>query len=148
MFCNCYALKTLDLSNFDTSSVTTMESMFAYCTGLKSVNVSSFNTSKVKNMNFMFLDCNSLTSLDLSSFSTESLKDTYQMFNRCFAISTIYVSDRWSNENIINRQWMFGASPNLCGGNGTKFTTGSDSTTYARIDTAEAPGYFTYKAAE
>ena len=96
----------------------------------------------------MFLECTGLTSLDLSSFSTESLKDTNQMFNRCYAISTIYVSDRWSNKNITNRAWMFGASPNLCGGNGTKFTQGIASTTYARIDTAEAPGYFTYKAAE
>ena len=148
MFNSCNSLTSLDVSNFDTSSVTTMKSMFAYCTGLKSVNVSSFNTSKVKNMNFMFLECSKITSLDLSSFSTESLKDTDQMFNRCYAISTIYVSDRWSNKNIINRRWMFGASPKLCGGNGTKFTAGNDSTTYARIDTAEAPGYFTYKAAE
>ena len=149
MFTSCSSLTSLDLSNFDTSSVTTMESMFGYCRSLKSVNVSSFNTSEVKNMNFMFLDCNSLTSLDLSSFSTESLKDTNQMFNRCYAISTIYVSDRWSNKNIINRPWMFGASPKLCGGNGTKFTADNDSSkTYARIDTAEAPGYFTYKAAE
>ena len=148
MFNSCNSLTSLDVSNFDTSSVTTMKSMFAYCTGLKSVNVSSFNTSKVKNMNFMFLECSKITSLDLSSFSTESLKDTDQMFNRCYAISTIYVSDRWSNKNIINRRWMFGASPNLCGGNGTKFTAGNHSTTYARIDTAEAPGYFTYKAAE
>ena len=148
MFNSCNSLTSLDVSNFDTSSVTTMKSMFAYCTGLKSVNVSSFNTSKVTNMNYMFLECSKITSLDLSSFSTESLKDTDQMFNRCYAISTIYVSDRWSNKNITNRQWMFGASPNLCGGNGTKFTAGNDSTTYARIDTAEAPGYFTYKAAE
>lgn len=134
MFNVCNSLTSLDVSSFDTSSVTTMESMFAYCSSLKSVNVSSFNTSKVKNMNYMFLDNSALTSLDLSSFSTESLKDTSQMFNRCYAISTIYVSDRWSNKNIINRRWMFGASPKLRGGNGTKFTTGSDSTTYARID--------------
>ena len=148
MFYNCKSLTSLDVSNFDTSSVTNMLTMFNNCCSLTSLDVSSFNTSKVTNMNYMFLDCHVLTSLDLSSFSTESLKDASQMFNRCYAISTIYVSDRWSNKNIINRSWMFGASPKLCGGNGTKFTAGNDSTTYARIDTAEAPGYFTYKAAE
>ena len=35
----------------------------------------------------------------------------------------------------------------ITGGNGTKFDSGHTDSEYARIDTAEAPGYFTAKTA-
>jgi surface protein len=38
MFQGCSSLTSLDLSNFDTSNVTAMASMFATCTNLTSLN--------------------------------------------------------------------------------------------------------------
>ena len=44
----------IDLSNFDTSQVTNMNSMFERMTNLTTLNVSNFNTSKVTDMIYMF----------------------------------------------------------------------------------------------
>lgn len=41
------AVKSLDLSHFDTSSVTSMRGMFGNCSLLEEVDISSFDTSNV-----------------------------------------------------------------------------------------------------
>ena len=40
---------------------------------------------------------------------------------------------------------MFTNCTSLVGGNGTTYNSNMDGITYARIDTADNPGYFTYK---
>ena len=53
-FNDCSSLTGLDLSGFDTSSVTSMYIMFYGCESLTHLNLTSFDTSKVTNMDFMF----------------------------------------------------------------------------------------------
>ena len=89
MFSECYHLKSLDLSNFDTSNVTTMRSMFNWCKSLMSLDLSSFNTSKVTNMHYMFYDCNSLASLDISSFDFSNVKDADAMLDNCSSLTDL-----------------------------------------------------------
>lgn len=43
--------------------------MFERCSSLTSLDVSNFNTSNVTAMSSMFYDCSSLTGLDVSNFS-------------------------------------------------------------------------------
>ena len=43
MFFACYNLTSLDLSRFNTSSLTTTDDMFGNCTNLKYLDISSFN---------------------------------------------------------------------------------------------------------
>ena len=53
MFSGCQSLKFLDLSNFDTSLVTNMNSMFSGCQALEYLDISKFNmiiTSTAENM--------------------------------------------------------------------------------------------------
>jgi len=50
MFLGDNKLEEVDVSNFDTSNVTSMFEMFAYCYPLKRVDVSSFVTNKVTDM--------------------------------------------------------------------------------------------------
>ena len=50
MFAQCYSLKTLDLSSFNTSKVTNMSWMFFYCYSLQFLDLSNFNTYNVINM--------------------------------------------------------------------------------------------------
>ena len=78
MFLNCTKLENLDLSSFDTSSITNFEKIFYHCTSLKSLDVSHFNTSNVKGMQNMFssLKC----SLDLSNFDTSNVDNLSRMF--------------------------------------------------------------------
>ena len=63
MFYDCTDLTTLDLSSFNTSSVTDMSSMFSYCSRLTTLDVSSFNTSSVTDMSIMFYGCSNLTTI-------------------------------------------------------------------------------------
>jgi surface protein len=57
MFRNCTNLKSLDLSNFNTSDVSDMSYMFANCEKLKLLDISSFNTSNATNIDGIFYCC-------------------------------------------------------------------------------------------
>ena len=53
--------------------------MFEFCSSLTSLNLSNFNTSNVVDMESMFSNCGSLTSLDLSNFKTSNVVDMRYM---------------------------------------------------------------------
>ena len=89
MFSDKSSLTSLDLSSFNTSNVTNMRCMFYGCDALTSLDLSSFDTSKVTNMALMFYDCNKLTSLDLSGFNTSNVTNMINMFYRCMSLETI-----------------------------------------------------------
>ncbi|WP_120245769.1 BspA family leucine-rich repeat surface protein, partial [Listeria monocytogenes] len=93
MFGGCNSLEALDVSHFDTSSVTTMETMFAGCNSLEALDVSNFNTSSVTNMKTMFNGCNSLEELDLSNFDTSSVTTMASMFKDCTALKSLYLDN-------------------------------------------------------
>lgn len=101
MFDNCKALTQLDLSNFNTSSVTDMSSMFWGCESLTQLDLSSFDTSKVVYMDNMFSYCKSLTQLDLSNFDTSEVYRMDDIFYDCQKLNIIYISAKW-NINSIN----------------------------------------------
>ena len=150
MFYECSRLTSLDVSNFDTSQVTSMESMFSKCSRLTSLDVSNFDTSRVTDMRFMFEDCSSLISLDVSKFNTSQVTDMYGMFEDCIYLTTIYVSEYnettgkgWTTKNVTDSGEMFNRATKLVGGNGTKFNSICIDATYARIDKEGEPGYFT-----
>ena len=92
MFYNCSSLKSLDVSSFNTSAVTSMASMFSACSSLKSLDVSSLDTSAVTNMNAMFFGCWMLTSLDVSSFDTKAVTSMDKMFYYCTSLKSLDVS--------------------------------------------------------
>ena len=60
MFKNCKSLKEIDVSSFDTSEVTNMNSMFSYIL-VKELDLSGFNTLSVTNFDKMFEECRNLT---------------------------------------------------------------------------------------
>ena len=147
MFHGCSELTTLDVSNFDTHKVENMNSMFNDCNKLKSIDLSNFNTSNVTASAYMFYYCRQLTSLDLSSFNTSKVTNMDCMFNNCSNLSSIYVSDDWSTNAVTTSANMFLNCTSLKGGNGTTYVSSNPTDmTYAHVDTADNPGYFTYKA--
>ena len=75
-------LTTVDLSNLDTSNITSLYGMFENCESLTSVNLSNFNTSKVTDMRYMFYRCAKLSSLDVSSFNTSKVTTMSFMLDR------------------------------------------------------------------
>ncbi|MDD3414126.1 MAG: BspA family leucine-rich repeat surface protein, partial [Lachnospiraceae bacterium] len=106
MFNNCFSLKEINLSNFNTSNVTNMKMMFDSCQNLKNLNISNFDTSNVIDMSHMFGSCFSLTSLDISNFKTSNVTDMSCMFYSCRSVTKLDVSN-FKTSNVTNMFFMF-----------------------------------------
>ena len=80
IFYECNSLESIDLSCFDTSSVTDMNKLFYNCNSIINLDLSTFNTKSTINMNEIFYGCTSLEVLDISSFNMKNLKENSNMF--------------------------------------------------------------------
>ena len=112
MFYYLTSLTSLDLSNFDTSKVTYMDSMFSNTSNLATLDLSNFNTSRVTNMSWMFFNMSNLTTLNLSNFNTSKVIDMNHMFSVVSSLSSLDLSsfDTFMVENMNN---MFSGMSNL-----------------------------------
>jgi surface protein len=79
MFWGLNKLETLDVSNLDTTNVTSFYYMFASCDKLVVNGYENWNTSKVQYMNTVFHSVDN-SILDLSNWDTSSCKTFAQMF--------------------------------------------------------------------
>lgn len=143
MFFNSPAT-TLDLNSFKTSNVTNMRLMFSNSKALIIKGLNKFDTSNVTNMNSMFKG-SYVEEIDVSSFDTKNVTDMSWMFSSSSNLKRIYASDKFNTSNVTSSNGMFNDLTNLVGGNGTKYNSSYVDKTYARIDTASTPGYFTLK---
>ena len=109
MFYNCYSLKSLNLSSFDTSSVTNMGYMFYNCSSLKTLNIDQFNVSLAEDLQYMFSECSSLISLNLTNFYTISnTNDFTGMFSNCNKNLKYCINDNLSyNDKFIDTLKIF-----------------------------------------
>ena len=112
MFYNCNNLTSLDLSNWNTSNVTKMNLMFYYCTSLRSLNLSNWNTSNVTSMDRMFYYCDSLRSLDLSNFNTSNVTNMDGMFHGCSSLTSLDLSN-FNTSNVTSMSSMFNRCSSL-----------------------------------
>ncbi|EAD0622432.1 BspA family leucine-rich repeat surface protein [Listeria monocytogenes] len=107
---NCFSLFSksaaisLDLSNLDTSDVTSMRAMFSESRAT-SLNLSNFDTSKVTDMYCMF-QVSRVPNLDLSNFDTSNVKDMGWMFNGSHTTRSIDVSS-FDTSKVTNMNSMF-----------------------------------------
>ena len=102
----------LDLSNFDTSQVTNMSSMFRGMSNLTTLNLSNFDTSQVTNMDSMLASVSNLTTIDLSSFDTSKVTDISAMFYDLSNLITLNLSN-FDTSRVTNMQDMFYGMRNL-----------------------------------
>lgn len=134
------------LTNFITSNVTDMGSMFAICGNLKEIDISSFDTSSLTNMQNMFYSSGNLTELDLRSFDTRKVTNMHSLFDGCTSLTTIYASNLFVTTALEpgdSSSGLFYNCPKLVGGNGTVWDENHTSAHRARIDREGEPGYFT-----
>lgn len=89
-FYNMKSLTTITgLSRWDTSKITTMNSMFKGCTGLKSLDFSSFNTKNVTDFSSMMYGCTGLSKITVAdTFATAYLPTPG------YSTGLVYVSSR------------------------------------------------------
>ena len=121
MFKGMNQIEVLNLSNFDTSKVTNMSSMFKSTWQLTSLNLLNFNTSKVKKMNSMF-DNSSLPSLNLLNFDTSKVTDMSKMFNGMNKLTSLDLSN-FDTSNVTNMSQMFSGAFKLTSLNLSSFNT-------------------------
>ena len=144
MFQGCASLTTLDLSNFNTANVTTMASMVRSCAALTMLDLSNFDTANVTTMANMFNGCTLLQTLDLSNFNTANVTTMANMFQSCAALTTVYGGD-WVKMSWLVQTNVFRYCTSLVGGNGTIYSSAHIDAEYARIDRPGTPGYFTQR---
>ena len=138
-------VSVLNLSNFDTTNVISMNSMFSGSSATSIVGLNKFNTSKVTGMGSMFRNT-TFEVLDLSSFNTSNVFDMDYMFYGSTNLTTIYVGDKFVNDNVTRSTKMFTSLTKLIGGAGTTYDENHIDKEYARIDGGtDLPGYFTLK---
>ncbi len=105
MFKHCN-IKEINLSNFDTSKVTRMKSMFDHCENLEKITFGNINTSLVKNMYALFHYCSKLTALDLSNFDTSSTITMESMFSGCESLNYLNINN-FNTSSVTNMNKMF-----------------------------------------
>lgn len=76
MFDGCGKLDTINLDNWDTSSITDMCYMFRLCSALETLNLTHLNVENVENISWMFDSCTSLSELNLSKWNTLKVSDS------------------------------------------------------------------------
>lgn len=106
MFYTCNNITLLDLSGFDTSKVTDMNSMFSHFRSHVPLNLGYLNTSNVTNMSTMFNYCQGPTYIDLNGFDTSSVTNMWGMFQSCRYVDSIDLSS-FDTSNVTNMDSMF-----------------------------------------
>lgn len=102
MFAYCTSLKTINLTSFDTSKVTTMQSMFLLCKSIEMLDLSTFTTDGATTIMYMFDTCSSLKSLDIRNASFSSVSKNTSAFNVVNSNVVVYVKNDTEKEFIIN----------------------------------------------
>ena len=115
---------TIDCTNYDSSSITTMESMFQLHDGTQPPNIiiGKLNTSSVTDMNCMFINTNIVDYYNLTSFDTSKVTNMGYMFHGCNALTSLDLSS-FDTSNVTNMNYMFGYCTNLTSLDVSKFDT-------------------------
>lgn len=95
----------LDVSNWDTSNVTTMTSMFSYAENLN-VDLSNWDTSNVTDIYFAFNGAKNVNTGDLSKWNTSKVTDMTNMFAYSENINLGDIST-WDTSNVNNMYATF-----------------------------------------
>ena len=102
-------ISDIDLSNFDTSRVTDMSSMFKGMNQIEVLNLSNFDTSKVTNMSSMFEGMYGFTSLDVSNFDTSNVIDMSSMFQGTWQLVSLNLLN-FNTSKVKKMNSMFNGS--------------------------------------
>lgn len=92
MFSGLSNLEELDLENIDTENVTDMLNLASNATKLKKINLNGINTSNVTNMQYMFFNNSSLETIDLSDLDTSNVTTMFGMFQGCSSLKHLDLS--------------------------------------------------------
>ena len=154
-FFGCANLASFDATNLDTSNCTRMDALFQQAmtaSGLSvDLDLSGFDVSSVNNskgLQNMFYKATGIHTIDVSGWVVKSGVSCVNMFStQSKTLTTIYADSKtnFGAVTTANSSNMFKYDTGLVGGNGTIYNASYLTASYARIDKAGSPGYFTLK---
>ena len=110
------ALKSVDLSDFNTSEVKNIWYFFEWDENLESVDFSNFDTSNLEEMHYFMKGAKKLKSINLSWFVTNKVWHMNDLFEDCTDLETVIIDNwdlgGWSSLSNL-WQWIFWNNPNL-----------------------------------
>ena len=107
MFSGLSNIIEIDLTEFDSSGITSMKSFLENCENLRKIIFSENFRISIDSTHNFFYNCHSLTSLDLSFFETSSVTSMDNMFNNCTSLTNIIFSNSFNTEKVTNMEKMF-----------------------------------------
>ena len=125
MFYTMKSLKNIDVSGFNTSNVTDMYAMFDQTGVIEQLNVSNFDTSKVTNMSYTFFSLPRIRELDLTNFDTRNVTNMYGMFDDMTDVTKIKFSAKFDTGNVTNMGRMFSGMSSIQQLDLSHFNTGN-----------------------
>ncbi len=117
LFYGCSSLVSMDLSAWDTSSVTNASYLFANCTGLQDVQLhwDQTDTQNFITIQNMFQKCESLVSMEdsgVEDWVLPNVTEARSFFWQCTNLQTVDLS-KWNPQNIVNLPFFFFECHNL-----------------------------------
>ena len=107
MFHQCFSLKSVDLTKWDTKNVKNMSRMFSECRELNNISgIEKLITNDVVDMSSMFYSCIAFFPIfpDISNWNTKNVKDISRMFSGCKALPNL---DKWNLSSVENMSYLF-----------------------------------------
>lgn len=134
----------LDISGFNLSNVTNMEMTFMGCESETIVMPKNISFNDKCSMSLAFTGC-LIDKIDLSNFNINNVTNLDWIFSDCPNLTTIISSPEadWSKSGLKGNG-MFDNCVKLVGHNGTEYDEAHTDIQYARVDTENTPGYFSY----
>lgn len=111
-FNNPYTIKSLDLTEFDTSNVTNMTGMFEYLQ-IKEIDVSNFDTSNVRNLYRTFSNLRQETFgetniIGLDKWNIKNVTNLAGLFFQSYITeNSIKGVEGWDTSNVTSLNWTF-----------------------------------------
>ena len=108
LFYECKKLIKVDLSNFDTSRITSFRKLFSYCVNLEEIKgLNNLITSNIEDVGYIFEHCEKIKFLDLSGFDTSNINSFNYMFSWCISLKEIKGLNQFKTHNAIYMDEMF-----------------------------------------
>ena len=105
LFRSCQKLKTLDISNFNTSKVKSFYMAFAVLDRLKSLSVAHLDTSACEDMGYMFY-ASALPSIDFENWDVSNVKSFDHFLSGSTSVKSFDIS-KWDVSSCENCNAMF-----------------------------------------
>ena len=107
MFLNCTNLTEINVSGWDVSNVTSsFRSFFSTLSKLTTLNVSNWNMGDVTDMSLMFSSLTNLKTINMKNFKTPNITDMSYLFSGCKSLETIDLSS-FDTSKVTDMNNMF-----------------------------------------